>query len=120
MQVPATVVVVIAADDGLDGVGLGVATAPGELPGLALALGAGFAAASGAGSDVGAGAQVLTRVVAGTGFGVGATLPIGAAVPPVDTAGVAAEVAGAAETGLVVGAWLGFTGFVRLGDVILL
>lgn len=97
----------------------------GELPGLALAFGVALAAASGAaGIAVGAGAQVLTSVVAGTGFGVGATLPIGAAVPPVDTAGVAdgVEVAAdpAATLEFVVGAWLGLTGVVRLGVVMLL
>lgn len=71
--------------------------------------------------EFGAAAQVFARVVDGTGFGVGATLPIGAAVPPVVGAGLVDEAAEAGVwLGVVIGAWLGFTGVDRPGGVMLL
>lgn len=53
--------------------------------GLALRLvsPAGVAVASGFAVAVGAATQVLTMVVVGVGFGVGAVLPTGTEVPPV-------------------------------------
>ncbi|HEY6272526.1 MAG TPA: hypothetical protein VIX19_11110 [Terriglobales bacterium] len=79
--------------------------------GLALRLvsPAGVAVASGFALAVGAATQVLTMVVVGVGFGVGAVLPTGTEVPPVvvpvcpgaDWLGVAVWL------GLVVGDWLG-------------
>ena len=81
--------------------------------GLALRLvpAAGVTAASGFAVAVGAATQVLTMVVVGVGFGVGAVLPTGTEVPPgvvpvcpgADWLGVV----GIVWLGLLVGDWLG-------------
>lgn len=123
-QVPATVVVVTAVpDDGfvLDPGALVLEDTP-DGTGLGVAPGAGLLLASGAAITPGAVTHVVTTVVTGAGFGVGLVLPIVAAVPPVESAGLANGAAelGGARLGLVIGDWLGLVGVVRLGGVMLL
>jgi hypothetical protein len=132
-QVPATVFVVVAVADGVfvagpaddmgAGAGLELATGLGALPALALvAPVVELPLARGDGIAPGALEQVLTIVVTGIGFGVGVMFPIGAADPPVDSAGLAdgdADVGGA-WLGLIIGARLGLVTVVRPAGVMLL
>ena len=115
-QVPATVVVVVTEPEGE------TVVEPEVVAGLGLAPGVGLVLARGAGTALGPVEQVVTTVVTGFGFGVGVVLPIGAAVPPVDSVGLAEEVAEFEGDwlGLVIVDWLGMVGVVRLGGVMLL